>query len=319
MSSKSVSVGKTIIVGVASVLVAGWIVSIGVVRAEPGAPAPATVAPAPLEEPAPDSAAIRSRIAGVGVVDQPLPSVEPIDGLDGAAPAVDAAEPTGLLRQDAPVVADRLVLVGDSLAEATAPVIKYVTPGMEFVIKFWGGTAPCDWVDDDLEATATSVVVITFTGNNLTPCMLDETGAKLIDQPLVDKYRADVGVLIEHATAAGARVVLVGQPLRHPSFEAELEVEGINAVYQEYAATMSGVSYVDAGRYVETPDGRYTDRLPCSELDTDCAPDGTTVVRGDGVHFCPVVDVVPCPVWSSGAVRFGLGIASAATNPADFE
>jgi hypothetical protein len=90
-------------------------------------------------------------------------------------------------------------------------------------------------------------------------------------------------------------------------------------VYQEYAATMSGVSYVDAGRYVETPDGRYTDRLPCSELDTDCAPDGTTVVRGDGVHFCPVVDVVPCPVWSSGAVRFGLGIASAATNPAGFE
>jgi hypothetical protein len=82
---------------------------------------------------------------------------------------------------------------------------------------------------------------------------------------------------------------------------------------------MERVSYVDAGRFVETPDGRYTDRLPCTELDTDCAPDGTTVVRGDGVHFCPVVDAVPCPVWSSGAVRFGLGIAAAANDPASFD
>ena len=214
---------------------------------------------------------------------------------------------------------DRLVLVGDSLAEATAPVIGYVTPGKEFVRKFFGGTAPCDWIDDDLEATPTTVVVITFTGNNMTPCMLDETGARLVDQPLVDKYRADVGVLIDHATAAGAWVVLVGQPLRHPSFDAELEVEGINAAYREYAAARSHVSYVDAGQFVETPDGQYTDRLACIDLDTDCAADGTTVVRGDGVHFCPIVDVAPCPVWSSGAVRFGLAIASAANDPAHFE
>ena len=82
---------------------------------------------------------------------------------------------------------------------------------------------------------------------------------------------------------------------------------------------MSQVSYVDAGRFVETPDGQYTDRLPCSEFDTDCAPDGTTVVRGDGVHFCPIVDVAPCPVWSSGAFRFGSGIAAAANDPVSFD
>jgi hypothetical protein len=82
---------------------------------------------------------------------------------------------------------------------------------------------------------------------------------------------------------------------------------------------MDRVSYVDAGRFVETPDGRYADRLACTDLDTDCAGDGTTVVRGDGVHFCPVVDAVPCPVWSSGAVRFGLGIAAAANDPASFD
>jgi hypothetical protein len=41
----------------------------------------------------------------------------------------------------------------------------------------------------------------------------------------------------------------------------------------------------------------------------------TTVVRGDGVHFCPVVGANPCPVWSSGAFRFGNAIAAAANDP----
>ncbi|HEX9258234.1 MAG TPA: hypothetical protein VF855_01765 [Acidimicrobiales bacterium] len=209
--------------------------------------------------------------------------------------------------------------MGDSLAEATAPLIRHVTTDKAFVTKFFGGTAPCDWTDDDLEATPTTVVVVTFTGNNLTPCMLDAAGARLVDQQLVEKYRTDVGVLIDHATAAGAWVVLVGQPVRHPRFDADVEVEGINAVYRQYASAMERVSYVDAGRFVETADGRYTDRLPCTDLDTDCAADGTTVVRGDGVHFCPVVEVAPCPVWSSGAVRFGLAIALAANDPVSFD
>ena len=47
----------------------------------------------------------------------------------------------------------------------------------------------------------------------------------------------------------------------------------------------------------------------------DCAADGTTVVRGDGVHFCPIVGMHPCPVWSSGAMRYGLAIATAAADP----
>jgi hypothetical protein len=38
-----------------------------------------------------------------------------------------------------------------------------------------------------------------------------------------------------------------------------------------------------------------------------------------GLHFCPVVGVNPCPVWSSGAARFGLGIAAGANDPASFD
>lgn len=246
-------------------------------------------------------------------------SAHPAAATVGTISTLAAATAQAPARRLQEAVFERLVLVGDSLAEATASVIQQATPGKVLVPKFFGGTAPCDWLDDDLEATPITVVVISFTGNNLTPCMLDSTGAGLIDQPLVDQYRVDIGVLIDHARAAGGWVVLVGQPLRDPRFEADVEVDGINSVLREYAAALTHVSYVDAGRLVETPDGRYTDRLPCLDIDTDCAPDGTTVVRGDGVHFCPVIDVAPCPVWSSGAARFGLGIAAAANDPLGFD
>jgi hypothetical protein len=306
-----------IVVGIASALLAGLVVSIGGAQAAGDGPA-STAPPADVIETTPP---VEADPPGgtVEVAVRPDTPVNFIAPVNRALSAVNAREPARRVSQETSVDFDRLVLVGDSLADATAPVIRFVTPGKAFVRKYWGGTAPCDWIDDDLEATPTTVVVITFSGNNLTTCMLDGTGAPLIDEPLVGQYRVDVGVLIDHARAAGAWVVLVGQPLRHPRFDADLEVEGINAMYREYASTIPHVSYVDAGHLVETTDGHYTDRLPCIQFDTDCAPDGTTMVRGDGVHFCPVVDVVPCPVWSSGAFRFGLGIASAASDPANFD
>ncbi len=214
---------------------------------------------------------------------------------------------------------NRLVLVGDSLAQEVTPFLQFLTPGKTFVPKFWGGTAPCDWRDVNLQANRSSVVVVTFTGNSLTECMSDGAGGHLADEALVEQYRYDVGLLIDKARRVGARVVLVGQPLRAASFDADVEVNGINEMYQGYAAMYPYVSFVDAGRAVETPDGQFTDRLPCTPYDTDCAADGTTVVRGDGVHFCPIVGENPCSVWSSGAFRFALVIASGANNPRMFD
>ncbi len=295
-------------VGAALALVAGLAVSFGIVRATDDVPAAVPTPAATIQPPAVDAVPVQFR--------QSVRSAERV----GASPVeVQSITPVVESSEEVRVASDRLVLVGDSLAGEIAPVLRMATPGVEFVRKFMGGTAPCDWIDVDLEATPTSVVVITFTGNNLTPCMFDDTGVGLVDEALVEQYRADVGVLIEQAADAGARVVLVGQPYRHPAFEAELEVDGINAVYEQYAAALPRVSFVDAGQYVETSDGAYADRLPCVDLDTDCAADGTTVVRGDGVHFCPVVDAAWCPVYSSGATRFGLGIAAAANDPATFD
>ena len=221
--------------------------------------------------------------------------------------------------RDPAATTTRIVLVGDSLAQETYPLLQFLSSGKPVTPKFWGGTAPCDWLDVDLEADASSVVVITFTGNTLTDCMADGRGGHLIDEALIAKYRTDLGVLVDRARQAGARVVLIGQPLRAPSFDADLEVNGINAVYQDYARAFPYVSFIDAGATVETPDGRYTDRLPCTPFDTDCAPDGTTIVRSDGVHFCPIVGQNPCTIWASGAFRFGSAIATAANDPATYD
>ncbi len=214
---------------------------------------------------------------------------------------------------------NRVVLVGDSLAQEVTPFLQFLTPGKSFVPKFWGGTAPCDWRDVDLQANRRSVVVISFTGNSLTDCMSDGQGGHLVHEAVVAQYRYDIGVLIDKARRVGARVVLVGQPLRDATFDADVEVNGINEVYRQFAAAYPFVSFIDAGRAVELPDGRFTDRLPCTPYDVDCADDGMTVVRGDGVHFCPIEGENPCSVWSSGAFRFALVIASATNNPRVFD
>lgn len=213
----------------------------------------------------------------------------------------------------------RVVLVGDSLAQEVTPFVQFLTPGKPLIPKFWGGTAPCDWLNVDLQASRSSVVAITFTGNSLTPCMTGPDGVQLRGEALVEKYSRDILVLVDRARRSGARVVLVGQPYRAPGFDADLEVEGINQIYRTIAATLPFVSFIDAGAAVETPDGHFTDRLPCLPFDSDCAEDGTTLVRGDGVHFCPIVGENPCSIWSSGAFRFGSAIAAAVNDPRRYD
>ncbi len=274
--------------------------------------APVVVSPAAVSPPAaPPEAdgALERATAGpsgpTGAAHAPADHARPAVTVDGVAQT--RRDPW---REPAPV-SDHLVLVGDSLAQEADPVLRYLSPGMTVTPKFWGGTAPCDWLDVDLEAGPTSVVVISFTGNSLTDCMSDGRGGHLDGEALVARYRSDLAVLVERARRDGARVVLVGQPRRAPWFDDDREVDGINAISRSAASTLAHVSFVDAGAAVETPDGRYTERLRCEAIDRDCEPDGTVVVRGDGVHFCPAEGRNPCPVWSGGAVRFALAIADA--------
>jgi len=209
-----------------------------------------------------------------------------------------------------------VIYLGDSLAQETSQILSYLVYPKKLVPKFFGGTAPCDWLDDDLEVGRNSVVVIQFTGNSITPCM--KSGESYLnDQALVEKYDHDIGVLIRKIRADGGRIVLVGQPYRAPSYNADEEVAGINKVYQRYAKNLPYVSFIDAGASVEL-NGEYSRSLSCNQFDIDCKG-GKTVVRGDGAHFCPVAGKNPCPVYSSGAFRYGMAIAGATNNPTKYD
>jgi hypothetical protein len=204
-----------------------------------------------------------------------------------------------------------VVLIGDSIVQETTPYLRPLLGTMEVSTRYYGGTAPCDWLEADLAVTSRSVVVVSFIGNSLTPCMADDAGGHLRGSALVERYDADLTSMVERLRAIGARVVLVGQPRRATGATSDLEVAGINRVYTELAA-LDGVSFVDAGAMVEAADGTFASTLPCLATETECGPGGRIAVRNDdGLHLCPGTAQAPCPVYSSGAFRFASAIATA--------
>jgi hypothetical protein len=211
------------------------------------------------------------------------------------------------------------VFVGDSLAEQSAEMLEAAVAPMPVARRFFGGTAPCDWLPVGLPASPSSVVIISFSGNSLTGCMSDGAGGYLDGDALVAKYRADVGSLIDQARRLGARVLLVGQAHALPQLHADARVDALNNMYRSFAAQWPDVAFVDAGAAIETSAGEYADRLPCEAGDIDCAADGTTQIRSDGVHFCSVYGMVHCPVYASGARRFATVIADGVCEFASFE
>ena len=209
-----------------------------------------------------------------------------------------------------------VVLVGDSLAEQAAPYLESMIGRATLVPQVFGGTAPCDWLDMDLGIAAGSVVVFSFNGNSLSPCMSDGLGGLLQGQAVVDKYRTDVDGLIAEAQSAGARVVLVGQPVHAESVGGNEVVTGINQVYADLSASTE-IEFVDAGAAVENADGTFAASLPCLPDEEQCDPSGSNAVRNDdGLHFCPGAPPPgPCTTYASGAFRFAQAIAEAINQP----
>ena len=81
------------------------------------------------------------------------------------------------------------------------------------------------------------------------------------------------------------------------------------------------VRYADAGATV-SKDGDYVDTLPCASgegAERGCE-DGRIVVRTpDRIHFCPtdLTEDLTCPVYSSGAYRYGEEVVRVATQALD--
>jgi hypothetical protein len=219
----------------------------------------------------------------------------------------------------------RVALYGDSLAsEAQSSFTDLLASagGFEVRTHTFGGTAICDWFEQMTAEAAEwqpHAVVVEFSGNALTRCMAEIAGAADPTAARTAKYVADAERVLQIFGRAGSFVYFAGAPISRTAAEQGAPA-GMNEVYTRITADRSATRYVAAGDAV-LDRGHYTDTLPCL-LAEPCTGGvsldgrGFNVVRApDGAHFCPgapdaVLGVTTtCPVWSSGAYRFGLAMA----------
>lgn len=234
--------------------------------------------------------------------------------LGSAVSTASAAEPQPRVR---------ILLYGDSLSgEAERAFVDAITRSGRAEVRsgVYGGTAICDWLaqmDDDV-AWQPDAVVVEFSGNAWTPCMRDAAG-----DAYWDRYRSDARAVLDRFP--DAHVYLVGVPVsRTAAASHDPNANRLNEMYAALALADPDVEFVPAQRSVLRPDGSYADVLPCLPGEP-CSGSGSfpfvpvNVVRApDGGHFCPeptapAVNGVTgiCPVWSSGAFRFGSAMAEA--------
>ncbi len=246
---------------------------------------------------------------------RPLPADPEVENI--AAVSKPAPDPIGPLTRPA------VVLYGDSLGwEARHAFADSFAdrPDVEVYTRTFGGTAICDWLAamaDDAASLAPGIVVIEFSGNNFTPCMHGTDGVPVTGPAIAERYAVDASAVIATFAPIGTHVVFASAPLSGPTPQA---VGRINDVYRAVAARHDGVWFADAGAAVLSGD-EYTITLPCLSSEpceggynSDGLP--VNVVRApDGIHFCPVSGEAvagvtdDCPVWSSGAYRYGRALA----------
>ena len=179
------------------------------------------------------------------------------------------------------------------------------------------GAAACDLIprlQSDLEIARPRLVVLETMAGYLTHCM---SGTAPYGSPR--HVRATVrGVerFVDDARAFGARVALVAPPpvgrLNAPQTKT---LKSIEQRLRQDLAGQAGVTFLDAPRDAVAPGGGFAASLACraEEQDRGGCRNGRIEVRDrvNGVHFCPepyadeAAILRGCPVYSSGAVRFG--------------
>lgn len=257
----------------------------------------------------------------------------------GRSPSARAAVVDVAIESPKPVV----LVYGDSLAwEAKDDMERLLGPDFVVHLATFGGTAICDYTADilrDVQFLQARMVVLAFSGNSLTTCMLPPSGTRDDNAWIETKYQRDVEFLISQLGARGISMTLVGAPPRLDRILDGVPIirpatwtigaiptnlrsvqPNVNAVYETAAvrARSNGydVGYVDGGRWLKAPGGTWTKVEECQLFDPPSSCDGGLVaVRSyDLVHFCPEVltaidgVVVPCEVYSGGAFRYAATI-----------
>lgn len=240
----------------------------------------------------------------------------------------------GTMHREVPLAAPgqaTVILYGDSLASEAADHFRDALTGAgigNVRTSTFGGTAICDWLDrmrSDAAALHPTAVVVEFSGNALTPCMMDGQGQSVAValNAYYRKYVNDAREVLRIFATSGTRVYFAGAPKTRVAEETnDLNAGLLNTVYSDLAAQTPDARFVGAGGAL-LHDGHWTETLPClaSEPCTggvDANGRGINVVRApDGGHFCPGAPGATlgvtgtCPVWSSGAFRYANAMAAA--------
>ena len=221
-------------------------------------------------------------------------------------------------------VRPRIAYYGDSLVTQAESDLSLLANLQHWnaSLEDYPGTALCDYLDfmsADAVSARPDVAVIAFSGNALTPCMKGPGGTFLPQDEVAGRYHESAELAVALFAAEGTQVVLAGGP----PFYGSAGESAVNRAYMAVAAEHPrAAQFADAGAAVAGPGRAWSKTLPCLSFETaamGCAG-GRIIVRSpDTVHFCPGQPIVtrtwrmPCPVWSSGAWRYAMGLTAGAS------
>ncbi len=217
-----------------------------------------------------------------------------------------------------------VIIYGDSfLTQAQTYVADSLSGyGWNVIIRQYPGTAACDWLStmtNDVDTIPNiKAVEFVFTGNMSTPCTQGR-GTQLA------VYTADLTTAIQMWAKSGVHIGLVSPPGPGPvTPDASPAPPGgpagphpLAALYSQLAGQFGDV-YGDGGQLLHddsVPELWPLD-LPCQSFDVAAGAcvAGLAQVRTSATngHLCDVVPVGtdPCPVYSSGVVRWGSMVVS---------
>jgi hypothetical protein len=224
----------------------------------------------------------RLLVAGLGIVALAAVAVAVALGGGGGSEAPGPGEAA---------VGDRLdvAIVGDSLIEQSRDQFAAHAGdlGMSVEAHAFGGSAPCDWQEEfeRYAAERPRALIVSFAGNDNTPCVNPAGGGFRDPQTIADAYAVMVPGILDLFEGTGTDLYLVLPPPVAPP-ASEPAAAAIRDVYRAIGAARDDVTVVDP-----TPvlggDGSFHRALPCESWEQAvCGPDGTVVVRNDdGIHL----------------------------------
>jgi len=208
--------------------------------------------------------------------------------------AVVVAVTSGSDGSEAPggsAASDRLdvAIVGDSLIEQSRDQLAVHADdlGLSVEAVAFGGSAPCDWQDEfeRYAAERPRALLVSFAGNDNTPCVNPGGGGFRDPQTIADAYAAMVPGILDLFEGTGTDLYLVLPPPVGPP-ASEPAAAAIRDVYRAIAAGRDDLRIVDPAE-VLGGDGAFHLALPCEAWEqATCGPGGTVAVRReDGIHL----------------------------------